>query len=109
VYRLHIIASPSGVQAAKFRRGDSNGDGTGDLSDAVFILTWLFQAGTTPPCQDAADGNDDGTIDLTDAVYVLTWLFQGGPEPPAPGPTACGPDTTPSDKITEPCVYPACK
>lgn len=67
----------------RFLRGDSNNDEEVDLSDAVFILQYLFQDGNYPPCFDAADVNDDGTIDIADPIKLLFALFQGGsiPEP----------------------------
>lgn len=77
-----------------FRRGDTNIDGTVDLSDAVTTLLYLFSAGGNPPCLDAADADDSGTIELTDAVYTLSYLFLGKSEPPAPGPVECGRDET---------------
>ena len=44
-----------------FVRGDSNHDGTHDISDCVSILGYLFENGTGPVlCEDAADANDDG-------------------------------------------------
>lgn len=74
-----------------FRRGDSNVDGTVDLSDAIHSLGYLFLGSPADlDCHDASDSNGDGTIDLTDAVYGLAYLFQGGPPPPAPGPLECG-------------------
>jgi hypothetical protein len=74
-----------------FRRGDSNGDGTLDISDAIHLLGFLFLGGPAVlSCEDAADANGDGTLDLSDAVYVLLFLFQGGAAPPAPGPDTCG-------------------
>jgi len=98
-------ATPTAVTAPVFRRGDANADGKADLTDAIYILGWLYQGGKEPPCQDAADANDDGKVDLTDAIYILSYLYQGGKPPPAPGAKVCGPDTTPSPKITKPCVY----
>lgn len=71
-----------------FRRGDSNGDGVIDLSDAVNTLSMLFLGTGNVACQDAADSNDDGFVDLSDAVCVLTCLFLGSPPalmPPYPG------------------------
>jgi hypothetical protein len=49
-----------------FVRGDGNADGTIDLSDAVFVLGYLFQGRQEPLCLDAADANDDGDLDLSD-------------------------------------------
>jgi len=92
VYSIHLIAKPS---EGRFRRGDTNGDTTVDISDAVTMLMWLFSGGAPPGCMDAADSNADGDPDLSDAVYTLTFLFQGGDAPPLPGPTSCGPAPNP--------------
>jgi hypothetical protein len=86
VYSLHLVARP----AISFRRGDSNDDGVGDISDAVHILLYLFSGGATPDCLEAADVDADGQHNVTDAVYLLAHLFQGGPPPPPPGLAACG-------------------
>ncbi len=77
----------------RFMRGEVNGDGTVDIGDAIFILTYLFAAGTAPSCLDAADTNDDGTIDLADGIAYLGHLFaQAGP---LPDPfESCGTDPT---------------
>ena len=74
-----------------YRRGDSNANGTLDLTDGVFVLNFLFLGGTMPPCMSAADANGNGVLDLTDGVYILNFLFLGGPPPTAPGPNSCGP------------------
>jgi hypothetical protein len=99
----------SGGGGPNFKRGDADASGTLDLTDAIFILGFLFQGGAEPPCLDAADADDSGALDLTDAIFVLGYLFQGGATPPAPGPKTCGPDTTPSAKITKACVYAPCQ
>ena len=75
---------------AQFIRGDSNGDGRVDVSDAVKIVFHLFR-GAELPCGDAADINDDETLNITDAVRLLDHMFRGGPAPAAPYP-ALGPD-----------------
>jgi hypothetical protein len=79
-----------------FHRGDSNSDNLVDISDAIFILDWLFLAGPPPACLDAADVNDEGAIDISDVVFLLSDLFlpQNGSTIPDPGPYACGPDPT---------------
>ncbi len=77
------------------RNGDVNADGAIDISDATFMLGWLFLGGPEPArafCDDIlcagdlierrnGDVNGDGSRDIADAVYVLNWLFTGGPEP----------------------------
>ena len=68
-----------------FLRGDVNGDGTINISDAILGLRVLF--GLKPlSCLDAADVNDDGIINIADPIYILAFLFADGPPPPAPYP-----------------------
>ena len=75
----------------RFLRGDHNGDGAVDISDAMSLLSALFANGVTN-CEDAADSNDDGAIDVSDAVRTLQYLFGGGTIP-API-DSCGSDQT---------------
>ena len=77
-----------------FHRGDPDGDGSISVADAVGLLLFLFLAGPSPGCLDAADFDDDGRLDTTDPVLVLRWLFLEGSPPPPPGPPSgpCGPD-----------------
>jgi hypothetical protein len=76
-----------------FRRTRINDDTQGDLSDAVFLLNFLFGGGQAPTCPKAADTNDDAALDLTDAIFFLNFLFGGG-ESPSPPFTECGLDAT---------------
>jgi hypothetical protein len=75
-----------------FRRGDADGLGSVQLTDAVGLLNFLFGGRAPPPCMEAADADDSGSVQLTDAVRILNFLFSGGDAPPAPGPSVCGPD-----------------
>ncbi len=79
-----------------FRRGDANADGTVDLSDAVSILSYLFEGQATALCEDALDANDDGALDISDPVAVLGYLFMGGAPLPPPS-SDCGRDSTQDD------------
>jgi hypothetical protein len=80
-----------GDHPGNFVRGDTNDDGAMDISDAVFLLNYLFLGGAVPACQPAADINNDHRTDLSDAIYLLNHLFLGGNGPALPFP-ACGPD-----------------
>jgi hypothetical protein len=95
-----IYADPLRLEfrSGKFRRGNANADGKTDLSDALYVLGFLFLGGPGPSCLKAADTDDSGELDLTDAVYLLSYLFLGGPAPPEPYP-ACGLDPT-VDELT---------
>ena len=96
---LRAVRGPEcAVIQALFRRGDTNVDGTTDLSDAVATLDVLFapEQASQIPCYDSADSNDDGQIDISDAVKILLHLFSGSTIPD-PGPDTCGSDPTPDE------------
>lgn len=103
-WRLKSFTRDGG--APTFRRGDPDLDGTPTLTDAVFVLNYLFSGGAKPSCLDAADANDDGQLDLSDPVAVLGYLFLGSAPPPAPGPADCGVDPT-ADEL-EDCAGASC-
>ncbi len=79
---------------SSFRRGDANDDCKVNLSDGVYTLQWLFQAGPEPACQDAADADDSAVIDLSDAVFTFSYLFLAGRPIPDPGSESPGLDPT---------------
>jgi PKD repeat protein len=108
---LLLRARLSGVDlrcesAPVFRRGDTNGDGSLDLSDPVATFGHLFLGSAAPACPDAEDADDSGAIDLSDGIFTLGFLFRGTTEPPLPGPESCGPDEA-ADELGD-CVYAAC-
>jgi hypothetical protein len=86
----------------RFRRGDTNDDGTVNLTDAIASLNCLFtRPADCPTCTDAGDANDDGRYNISDPVSILNFLFLGTATPPSPGPYECGFDLTPDiDPIT---------
>ncbi len=89
----------------RFQRGDANGDGQTDLTDAIAVLNALFLGGQAPTCEKSADTNDDGAMDISDPVGLLGFLYLAGAQPPAPF-GACGADGT-TDALT--CSsYPIC-
>ena len=83
--------APTLLVDAKFLRGDCNGDGARDVSDAIFQLVKLFMDGTSSDCPEACDSNGDSASDLSDVIYHVLQLFSGGPPPDEPFPD-CGLD-----------------
>jgi hypothetical protein len=65
--------------------GDADGSGTVDISDAVYLIAYIFSGGPAPgDCgypQGLGDANGDGEIDISDAVYLISYIFSGGPPP----------------------------
>jgi hypothetical protein len=90
--RASCQVSPDSTSAAEFLRGDNDGDGRLNISDAIATLRFLFQ-GVPIDCLDAADFNDSGDLELADAVASLSFTFSGG-NPPAPPYPQIGLDPT---------------
>jgi hypothetical protein len=84
---LEIRKSRAGE--VRFVRGDVDASGGINITDAVFLLSYLFGSGREPPCLEAADVDDSGgsAPNITDAIVVLNWLFQSGPAPRPPSPS----------------------
>ncbi len=100
------ILDPITESAPVFRRGDADGNGSAELSDAIRVLGFLFQGTAAPDCLDAADSNDSGGLDIGDPIHLLGVLFLGTDVVPAPGRLECGIDPT-ADALT--CdAYDAC-
>jgi hypothetical protein len=75
-----------------FRRGDHDGSGAVDITDALNLLSFLFLGLFNPICQDASDYDNSGALDISDGLNSLGFLFLGGNTPPPPGVNDCGPD-----------------
>ncbi|MEE3229667.1 MAG: hypothetical protein VX272_01415, partial [Planctomycetota bacterium] len=58
-----------------------NGNTNPQLSDAVYLLNFLFTGGEVPNCLAACDTDGDGRAMLTDSVQLLQFLFLGGIPP----------------------------
>ena len=54
--------------------GDVNGDGQVNITDAVFLLNFLFIGGRTPLCMESADANNDGEVEISDGILILKFL-----------------------------------
>ncbi len=61
--------------------GDADANGFFTISDAVFLITYIFGGGLAPYplCRGDADGND--LISISDAVLLINYIFAGGPPP----------------------------
>jgi Dockerin type I domain len=61
--------------------GDANNDGTVDVSDAIWILNYVFMGGDPPDPMESGDANCDGFVNISDAVWIVNYVFIGGPAP----------------------------
>jgi hypothetical protein len=66
-------------------KGDVNGDNTVNISDAVYLIAWIFSGGPAPiPAPLVGDVNCDVITNISDCVSIIAYIFSGGPAP-------CGP------------------
>ncbi|TFH64350.1 MAG: hypothetical protein E4G91_06075 [Candidatus Zixiibacteriota bacterium] len=61
--------------------GDANADAAVDISDAVYLIAYIFSGGSAPNPVLAGDANCDSTVDISDAVYLIAYIFSGGLAP----------------------------
>lgn len=74
-------SDPLTVNVLQPLTGDANRDGVVNITDAVYIVTWIFAGGPGPDPELVADANCDQLANVTDAVYIVSWIFTGGPPP----------------------------
>ncbi len=61
--------------------GDSDGSGAFSISDAVFLINYIFAGGPAPSPTCLGDSDGSGAISISDAVYLINYIFAGGPAP----------------------------
>lgn len=67
---------------ATYLCGDANSSDDVNVSDAVYIINYVFVQGSpVPDPLDAAEVNCDGNVNVSDAVYIINYVFVGGPDP----------------------------
>ncbi|TFH65291.1 MAG: PKD domain-containing protein [Candidatus Zixiibacteriota bacterium] len=86
-----VWSSPLTVKVTDCECGDANGDAGVDISDAVFLISYIFSGGQTPgacACSGIGnalgDANGDSGVDISDAVYLISYIFSGGSFPHCP-------------------------
>ncbi len=62
--------------------GDANNDGGTNVSDAVYIINYVFTGGAMPTCHEKGDANCDAEINVSDAVWIINYVFVAGAQPP---------------------------
>jgi hypothetical protein len=64
-----------------FVKGDADLSGAVDISDAVYLVRYIFNGGSMPVPYQAGDANCDLTVDISDVVYLIAFIFAAGPAP----------------------------
>jgi len=61
--------------------GNADGSQSVDISDAVYLIAYIFSGGPAPNPIAAGDTDCSGTVDISDAVLLVSYIFGGGPAP----------------------------
>lgn len=61
--------------------GDANNDELVTISDAVYLIGYIFAGGPAPVPPAAGDCDCSGAINISDAVYLINYIFSGGSAP----------------------------
>jgi hypothetical protein len=66
--------------------GDADGNEIVNISDAVYLISYIFGGGPGPDPLQSGDCDCNDIVNISDAVYLIAYIFGGGPEP-----CECGP------------------
>lgn len=61
--------------------GDANSDEAVNVSDAVYVINYVFVNGEPPEPLESAEVNCDGDVNVSDAVWIINHVFASGFEP----------------------------
>lgn len=61
--------------------GDADGSGPVDLSDAVFLVNYVFNGAPAPNPLASGDVDCSNQVDLSDVVYLIAYIFNGSASP----------------------------
>jgi len=74
---LAVLAQPYHT----FIYGDANGDKQITVTDAIYLINYLFKGGPAPDPLEAGDADCSGAVNVNDVIYLINYLFKGGPVP----------------------------
>jgi hypothetical protein len=74
-------ADSASYRVLKYLRGDANSNGEATISDAVFLINYLFKEGIPPEPVILGDVNCVDEVSIADVVYLINYLFKDGPPP----------------------------
>ncbi|HEQ97948.1 MAG TPA: hypothetical protein ENO22_01250 [candidate division Zixibacteria bacterium] len=76
IVRINILCKDD------YASGDVNADGNLNVSDAVWIINYVFAGGEEPrPSLIKGDANCDNLVNVSDAIWLMNYVFVGGPPP----------------------------
>ncbi len=74
-------SDPLHVNTFDYTCGDADGNSIVNISDAVYLIAYIFGGGDAPNPVLAGDGDCNGIVNISDAVYLIAYIFGGGDAP----------------------------
>ena len=62
-------------------RGDADQSGSITISDAVYLINYIFASGPPPATLIHGDADCSGSLSISDAVRLINYIFNSGPAP----------------------------
>ena len=71
------------VESCDCKPGDADGNNLYTISDAVYLINFIFAGGAQPMPFDVCSGDADGNclVTISDAVFLINYVFAGGAAP----------------------------
>lgn len=66
---------------ADYQCGDADGNSIVNISDAVYLISYIFGGGPAPVPLISGDTDCNEITNISDAVYLISYIFGGGPSP----------------------------
>ena len=76
---IHSVVLDTGAEP--YLCGDADASGSINVSDAVYLIQYIFAGGPAPEPLPAGDVDCSASINVSDAVYLIQYIFAGGPAP----------------------------
>jgi subtilisin family serine protease len=77
-YNPTLIAGTINVTGGM--RGDADLSGFINISDAIYLISYIFSGGEPPPTYNG-DADCNGFINISDVTYLIAYIFNSGPPP----------------------------
>ncbi|MCC6963820.1 MAG: hypothetical protein IT585_11265 [candidate division Zixibacteria bacterium] len=64
-----------------YQCGDADGSAAVSISDAVYLINYIFAGGQAPDPLLSGDADCSNALSISDAVFLINYIFAGGPAP----------------------------
>jgi hypothetical protein len=78
---LLLVPFVSTRSAPDYVCGDADGNGIVNVSDAVWLIAYIFGSGPAPNPLESGDCDLNDIVNISDASYLIAFIFGNGPEP----------------------------